>query len=148
MKDIKQSNRPLIVENDFIVTTYDIDIAGHLNNVVYVRWLEDLRRIFFDEHYPVKNLLGHNLYPVIASTNIKYKRQIKLFDTPKGFMWLEKIDRIILKLSAEFTVNGSVAAFAEQKCVIYNLETSQIVKPPEKIYHTFIQETNVKNVFM
>jgi len=148
LKDIKQSNRPLIVENDFIVTTYDIDIAGHLNNVVYVRWLEDLRRIFFDEHYPVKNLLSLNLYPVIASTNIKYKRQIKLFDKPKGFMWLEKIDRIILKLKAEFTVNGSVAAFAEQKCVIYNLETSQIVKPPEIIFHTFIQETNVKNVFM
>lgn len=143
MNDIKQKTKPLVVETDFIVTTYDIDIAGHLNNVVYVRWLEDLRRILFDKHYPVKNLLGQNLYPVIASTNIKYKRQIKLFDKPKGFMWLKKIDRIILNLSAEFIVGNSLAASAEQKCVIYNLETNHMVKPPEKIYNRFIQEINV-----
>lgn len=143
MIDTEQKTKPLVVETDFIVTTYDIDIAGHLNNVVYVRWLEDLRRVLFDKHYPVKNLLGQNLYPVIASTNIKYKRRIKLFDKPKGFMWLEKINKVIIYLSSEFVVGDSIAAIAEQKCVIYNLETNQMVKPPEKIYNRFIQEINL-----
>jgi len=141
--DTEQKTKPLVVETDFIVTTYDIDIAGHLNNVVYVRWLEDLRRVLFDKHYPVKNLLGQNLYPVIASTKIKYKRRIKLFDKPKGFMWLEKINKVIIYLSSEFVVGDLIAAIAEQKCVIYNLETNQMVKPPEKIYNRFIQEINL-----
>ncbi len=143
MIDTEQKTKPLVVETDFIVTTYDIDIAGHLNNVVYVRWLEDLRRVLFDKHYPVKNLLGQNLYPVIASTKIKYKRRIKLFDKPKGFMWLEKINKVIIYLSSEFVVGDLIAAIAEQKCVIYNLETNQMVKPPEKIYNRFIQEINL-----
>jgi len=38
-----EGRKPLLVSLDIRVQTYDIDFAGHVNNQVYVRWLEDLR---------------------------------------------------------------------------------------------------------
>jgi acyl-CoA thioester hydrolase len=135
-----KKTKSTIVEIPFLVTTYDIDIAGHLNNIVYVRWLEDLRRRIFDKYYPIEKLLNKDLYPVVVSTNIKYKKQIKLFDEPGGFMWLNNINRIFLQLSAKFFVKEQLAATAEQSCVIINLETNKMVKPPDEILYTFNQE--------
>ncbi|MBK7868256.1 MAG: hypothetical protein IPJ75_15420 [Ignavibacteriales bacterium] len=35
------------LELDFEVKTFDIDAGGHLNNIVYIRWLEELRNSFW-----------------------------------------------------------------------------------------------------
>lgn len=34
-------------ESELEVKTYDIAAAGHVNNIVYARWLEDLRNMLF-----------------------------------------------------------------------------------------------------
>lgn len=128
-----QIAKPLLVKLPLLVSTYDIDIAGHVNNIVYIRWLEDLRNLFFYKFISFENLLKKNLYPVIASTNIRYYKQIKLFDEPKGFLWLEKISRVILNFSAEFVVGNLVAASAEQRCIIYNFKESKMEKIPIEI---------------
>jgi acyl-CoA thioester hydrolase len=41
------------VQHLFQVMTYDIDAAGVLSNVVYVRWLEDLRNLFAEKILPI-----------------------------------------------------------------------------------------------
>ena len=35
------------------VQTYDIDFAGIVSNIVFIRWLEDLRLGLMDEAYPL-----------------------------------------------------------------------------------------------
>ncbi len=42
-----------IVERDLPIRTYDIDFAGIVGNIVYVRWLEDLRLAMMEEAYPI-----------------------------------------------------------------------------------------------
>lgn len=39
---IKDATKPLLVNLTFPVNTYYINVAGHLNNIVYVRWLDIL----------------------------------------------------------------------------------------------------------
>lgn len=41
----------LFIEVPLFVNTYDIDVAGHVNNIVYVRWLEDMRNELFSQNY-------------------------------------------------------------------------------------------------
>ena len=41
--EAQPGKRPLLVTLPHNVQTYDIDFANHVNNQVYVRWLEDLR---------------------------------------------------------------------------------------------------------
>lgn len=135
-------NNLLSTEINFTVKPYDIDAAGHVNNAVYFKWLEDLRVKLFENILPVNELLKRNQYLVVTSANIKYKKQISLEDNPSGIMWLERIDRIIWVLKAEFTVYNFISSIAEQKCVIVDLSTNKIQKPPSE----FVEKLKLQSV--
>ena len=113
---------------NFEIKTYEIDSAGHVNNIVYVKWLEDLRCKFFEQFLPIDSLLAHNLYPVITSTNIVYKRQLKLYDKPTGFIWAEDIKHNVMILKIKFINNENICAVAEQKCILMDLKNWKMDK--------------------
>jgi len=110
------------------IKTYDIDIAGHVNNAVYVQWVEDLRTKLFNEYFNLPELIKKKLYPVVISTDILYKKFLKLFDEPVGVMKIESLDHGIFKLKAEISLNDKIAASCTQKCVIFDLKESAIIK--------------------
>lgn len=114
------------IEIPFKVNTYDIDIAGHLNNIVYVRWLEDLRIKCFSEICSLQKLLANYYYLVVASCEMKYKKQIKLFDKPIGYMQLQSINRGIYVFNAEIKVGTNTVFNASQKCVIMNMTDNKM----------------------
>jgi acyl-CoA thioester hydrolase len=113
---------------NFEIKTYEIDVAGHVNNIVYVKWLEDLRCKLFDQILPINNLLLGSLYPVVTSTNIIYKKQLKLGDQPSGFIWVEKIKHNMIMLKFNFIINRSICALAEQKVILMNLKNGTMDK--------------------
>lgn len=114
------------VEIPFKVNTYDIDIAGHLNNIVYVRWLEDLRIKCFSNICDLQKLLADNFYLVVASCEMKYKKQIKLFEKPVGRMTLQSYARGIFIFTSEIAVGNCISFNATQKCVLVNLKTNKM----------------------
>jgi acyl-CoA thioester hydrolase len=118
---------------DFEIKTYDIDIAGHVNNIVYVRWLEDLRNKLFSQLLPIENLLSENLYPVVTSTIINYKKQLKLAENLKGLMNIESVKHNLMELSFSFRSDGNICAYGQQKCVLMNLGTGLMDKGKFKI---------------
>ena len=103
------------------INTYDIDIAGHVNNIVYIRWYEDLRTKLFNRHFNLQTLLKENLYPVVVSTNIVYKKSLKLFDEPIGYMNLIGFNHGIITLKVEIKLEEKLVALGEQKCVLMDL---------------------------
>ena len=110
------------------IRTYDIDIAGHVNNAVYINWLEDLRTKLFLKFFNLPELLSSHSYPVVVSTEIKYKKFLKLFDKPIGVMCIETLQHGIFKLTAEISLNNKIVASGKQKCVIFDLAKLEIVK--------------------
>ena len=117
---------PKAIEMKLDVKTYDIDIAGHVNNIVYIRWIEDLRADLFSQIYPLEKLLEINYYPVVISTELKYKGQIKLFDKPIGKIILENYSHGVIHLKVEITNNEKIVFSAVQKCVLMNLDTQKM----------------------
>lgn len=124
---------PLITEITFDIKTYDIDIAGHVNNIVFIRWLEELRIKLFEQILPIVELIKENKFPVVVETSIKYKRQIKIGEICNAKMFVERFDHPIWVLSAQFNVGDKIAAIATQKCVIVDLQTNKIIYPPKEI---------------
>ncbi|MGB8320012.1 MAG: acyl-CoA thioesterase [Ignavibacteriaceae bacterium] len=110
------------------IKTYDIDIAGHVNNIVYIRWFEELRTKLFNNYFNLQDLLSNNLYPVVVSTNINYKKYLKLFDKPVGIMSMECCNHGIITLKVEMKLEEKIVAFGEQKCVLMNLTTGEMNK--------------------
>lgn len=122
------------VESDLEVKTYDIDVAGHVNNIVYVRWLEDLRSKLLDSRYPVSELLKRNLYSVVTATQIRYKNQLKLGDKPRGTIWIESIRHGVMNLKVVLRREDVIVATAEQSCVLMNLQTGKMDRDAMRAY--------------
>lgn len=122
------------IELDLEVKTYDIDIAGHVNNIVYVRWIEDLRSKLLGSCCPVDELLRRNLYPVVTRTQIRYKSQLRLGDNAKGTIQIESIKHGLMQLKIIFQREDVVVATAEQSCVLMDLQTGKMDKKAMEVY--------------
>ncbi|MDP3444393.1 MAG: acyl-CoA thioesterase [Ignavibacteria bacterium] len=119
---------PLFIESELKVNTYDIDVANHVNNIVYLRWLEDLRNLLFAHICPLETLLKLNYYHGVISTEMKYKKQIVLFDKPIGKKLVHSYSHGIILLKVEIRVNNQIVFTATQKCVVFNLINKRMHK--------------------
>lgn len=134
--------RPLMVSLPFAVKTYDIDFAGHVSNIVYIRWLEDLRLHFLDTYFPLADQMAESYAPILIRTEIDYKRALRLFDAPiEGQMWLSDAGRLKWCLEAEFTLDTEVVAASVQHGVFIDMTTHRPIPLPAPLrerYHAEI----------
>jgi acyl-CoA thioester hydrolase len=122
------------------VRTYDIDSAGHVSNIVYIRWLEDLRLELFEKHFSLQAFVQDNITLVLASTHIEYKRSIRLFDPVRAEMWIESLTNATIKLRAEFSVDGRMTTEAWHTGVFVDLKTMKPRRVPEIVQTKFSEQ--------
>ena len=91
------------VNQIFQVMTYDIDFAGVVSNITYIRWLEDLRNFYADQVLPIGNALKRGIVPVLGRTEIDYLAPVRFPDKVAGRMWLSERGNAKFVLSGEFT---------------------------------------------
>jgi acyl-CoA thioester hydrolase len=120
-------------EQPLPVRTYDIDFAGIVSNIVFIRWLEDLRLGLMDQAYPLIRALAEDVAPILLSTRIFYRRPVTIVDSLIGRIRVSALKRVRWRLAAEFTVNGVVHAEAEQEGLFMRLSTRKPVAIPEPI---------------
>jgi acyl-CoA thioester hydrolase len=137
MNDPSASTRSFTVELDLPVRTYDIDFAGLVSNIVYIRWLEDLRLQILAEYLPLEQQLAQGYGPVLASTHIEYKQPIRLFDRPIGRMWLDDLGRTSWTVKAEILIKDKAAATATQAGVFVDYGTLRPVSVPAELRAQF-----------
>jgi acyl-CoA thioester hydrolase len=130
-----------VVERDLPVKTYDIDFAGVVSNIVFVRWLEDLRLAMMDEAYPLARALAEDVAPILLETRIAYARPVTIGDRLKGRMWVTEMGRVKWHLAAEFVVGEAVHARAEQTGLFIRLSTRRPIAPPLPLRRLFAPET-------
>ena len=125
------------IEKDITIGTYDIDFAGHVSNLVYLRWMEDMRLAVFEKHFPLKGFVDAGLLPVIASTKIEYKRAIRLFDRPKGYMSIIEVRPASVVFEGEVRVDGHVATVATHVGAFIRQDNHRPVRVPKVILEKF-----------
>jgi acyl-CoA thioester hydrolase len=119
-----------ILERPLPVRTYDIDFAGIVSNIVFVRWLEDLRLAMMEEVYPIARALADDAAPILLETRIAYDRPVSIHDEVIGRMWVTGMGRLKWHLAAEFVVGDVVHARAEQTGIFIRLSTRRPIAPP------------------
>lgn len=119
----------------FAVKTYDIDFAGIVSNLVYVRWLEDLRLALLARSYPLAQMVADGLGPVLLETHITYRDVLTIHDNPEGRMSVESMGRVQWTVAAEFVTpnSGRVHATARQTGLFIRLDTRRPVRIPERL---------------
>ncbi|MHC0066275.1 acyl-CoA thioesterase [Nostoc sp. UIC 10890] len=132
-------HRPLEVVLAIPVKTYDIDFMGIVSNIVYIRWLEDLRLKFLDEHWQINQQIEQGYTPILAGTEIEYKRPIKIMDQVIGRLWLSNLGRLKWTVQAEILSNNELAAVASQKGGFVSLQNNRLVSIPEELQNKYLQ---------
>jgi acyl-CoA thioester hydrolase len=139
MSDTSPTTHPWQVEIAFKVQTYDIDFAGIVSNIVYIRWLEDLRLKVLEENYPILNMLDDGYAPFLARTDISYKRGITMYDKPVGVVWVSSLGRAKWTFHGEFLVDGQQVATATQDCGFMDLATMKVIPIPQAFRALYAQ---------
>ncbi len=119
------------------VRTYDIDAAGHVSNIVYIRWLEDMRLELFNKHFSFESLVNGGSTLVLKSTYVEYKRSISLFDVVTARMWVDSIAKASLQLHAEFYANGMLTTTARHVGVFVDLKNLKPRRVPQEVIEKF-----------
>ena len=123
-----------IIQHSFKVMTYDIDFAGIVSNISYIRWLEDLRNLFAEQSLSLGDAFQRGIAPALMHTEIDYLAPVRFPDTVIGRMWLSEQGRIKWVLPAEFEsqATSKIVARAKQIGVFVALETLRPVRLPKE----------------
>jgi acyl-CoA thioester hydrolase len=133
------TDRPFYVRLDLPVRGYDIDFAHIVSNIVYVRWLEDLRTAMLDQYFPLDRQVVDNYVPVVMSTHIEYKKPVVMFDQPVGHMWIKSFEKVRWINEAEIVVGSKVVAQATQTGVFVRLDSKRPIPLPAELRRRFEQ---------
>jgi acyl-CoA thioester hydrolase len=120
-------------ERKLPIRTYDIDFAGIVSNIVFIRWLEDLRLELMDAAYPLTRALADDIAPILLRTEIHYRRPVMIGDSLVGRMRVKELTRVRWRLAAEFAVAGALCAEAEQEGLFMRLSTRRPIAIPEPL---------------
>ena len=125
------------LERPLPVQGYDIDVAGIVSNIVYVRWLEDLRQAFCDTYYPTSEMMAQGFLPALIETQVSYKRAVRFGDRVVGTVRFEGFRGPRWNFGFEVRANDAVAATAKQVGVLFNLADATLRRIPDDMFDRF-----------
>lgn len=123
----------LLIERPIVVRTYDVDFANIVHNIVYLRWLEDLRSEILVDTLPIEEILATGISPILTRTEIDYLWPVRIGDVVCGRMWVAELSRTRWTLASEITVGEHVCAAARQHGYFADLNSLRPVRVPEKL---------------
>lgn len=141
-----RTNRPFQTELHFQVKSYDVDYVGYVHNIVYLRWLEDLRTALMTPHYSLERCIEEGISPIITHTTIDYKKPLKLADEFIGRVWVSNIEGLRWQVSHELIHDEKIAATAHQRGIFINLTTHRPVPIPQEFVAKFLATQARANV--
>ena len=133
------------VKFELEVYTYQIDIVGHLSNIIYIEWMEIGRlKLLEAVGLPVVELTKKNVFPILVNTNITYKSPIFYGDKVRAEIWISKLNAASAILEFRFIKNdGILAATGYQKGLFINGKTNKPYRIPKdevKMFDKYLLE--------
>lgn len=135
-----EDKKILLIEKAIKVATYDIDFAGIVSNISYIRWLEDLRLAWLEKYFSLGKQVKAGFAPILLETRIEYHHAIRMFDQPVGLMWVDRLHSHKWRIKAEIRVEDKIMAIAEQKGVFVDREKWKPIRIPENLKQLYLKE--------
>ncbi|MBD2231702.1 acyl-CoA thioesterase [Phormidium tenue] len=130
---------------DLEVYTYQIDFAGHVNNSVYIHWMEIGRLKLLEAiGMPIHEVLKQGIAPILVETNIAYKLPLYLGDRVQAQMWLSELRHVSAVMQFRFyNSNQVLAAEGVQKGLFVDAKTMRPMRLAADVKASFSSYLNV-----
>jgi acyl-CoA thioester hydrolase len=131
-------NRKLTFEEN--IYTYHIDFVGHVNNIIYIQWLENGRLKLLEAiGLPAFYLaVSDGIVPVLTETTISYKKPLFLNNTVTVEIWISKLNNASAIMNFQFlNEKKEVCAIARQKGLFIDRKTMRPARLTEEHRRAF-----------
>ncbi|MEJ6696974.1 MAG: thioesterase family protein [Saprospiraceae bacterium] len=110
----------------------DMDAFQHVNNVIYLGWVESARVKYFDEYLCKNNLNNLEVGPILAWQDCKYLFPMTYPDTAEvGFRASEvKSDRILFEARIYSKKHNRLVAIANNVIMPYSIKSQSKTNIP------------------
>jgi len=142
---LNRDKKILLIEKEIKVASYDIDFAGIVSNISYVRWLEDLRMAWLEKYFSLGKQVEEGFVPILLETRIEYHHAIRMFDQPVGLMWVSRLHSHKWWIRAEFKVRDKIMADAEQKGIFVDKKKWHPIRIPEALKELYMKEKEIES---
>jgi acyl-CoA thioester hydrolase len=124
---------------DLPIYTYQIDFAGHVSNIVYVQWMEIGRaRLLEEAGLPVHLLVERGVIPVLAGTEIEYRKPLRLGDRVRGEVWLSGLGAASAAIELRFfNSGGDLAASGSHRSAFIDAGSRRPLRIPTEMRAAF-----------
>jgi acyl-CoA thioester hydrolase len=122
------------------IYTYQIDYVGHVNNIIYIQWMENGRvRLMEAIGMPITEIaIDEGIVPVLTETTIKYKKPFYLNNDVLIETWLSKLNNASAIIEFRFyNDKKELCANAQQKGLFINRSTGRPSRLSEKLRSAF-----------
>lgn len=131
-------NKKLIFKEK--IYTYQIDFVGHVNNIVYLQWLENVRvKLLEEAGLPIIDLTEkHQVFPVLSKSAIRYRKPFFLNNTVNIKVWISQLYNASFDLEFRFlNENNELCATAAQTCLFVDKKTMRPIRLPKEYREAF-----------
>ncbi len=122
------------------IYTYHIDFVGHVNNIIYIQWMENGRMRLLEAMGipPVELATEDGVVPILTETSIKYKRPFFLNNSVKVELWISKLNNASAIMQFQFlNEKNELCATGQQKGLFINRKTMRPARLKKKYREAF-----------
>ncbi len=132
--------KPMLTEFEGVINGYDIDFAGIVSNIVYVRWFEDIRMNMLRKYFPLTTMLKTGKAPIVVKTEIAYKTPLTIYDTPILRGWVPEMGRTKWEIEFEIATGKGMHCTGKQMGCYFDLEKNRVASIPKELLEVFYSE--------
>mgnify|MGYP001442612579 FL=1 len=126
-----------VLEKKFLVSKNDLDDLNHVNNVVYIQWIQEIAK----EHWEklASNEILDNYYWVLLEHQIKYLYPALLDDKIKIKTYIDSTEEIKSSRIVEIYNNDTNRLLVNSRTIwcLINSKTNKPVRIPDEIRQVF-----------
>ncbi|NJM74213.1 MAG: acyl-CoA thioesterase [Scytonema sp. RU_4_4] len=128
------------------VYSFHIDFIGHVNNTVYIQWMEIGRtKLLKAVGMPTQKIFQQGFAPVLVQTNITYKLPLYLGERVRVEVWVSELKNATAILEFRFyNEQGILAAEGWQKGLFVDTQTTRPrrLRPEERsLFAPYVHST-------
>ena len=131
------SDRPIHVV-PLTILPGDIDENGHVNNVVYVRWIQDAGTAHWRAHFPEHEATDHTW--VVLRHEIDYRRALNLGDEVRALTWVGEPRGVRFDRFVRIEGPEGVAAQGHSEWAMLDAATMRPKRIPAEVSAPFMSE--------
>lgn len=127
---------------EFKVSEEETDQNLHVNNVVYVRWIQDIAEAHSDAYGATEAMKAANRLWVVRSHNIEYLHPAFTGDLVLASTWIDSYRRVRAVRRSSFTrkSDGKLLARGKTEWICVNAENGKPSSIPDEIKQNFPEQ--------